>query len=56
MPAPYPRELRERVVKARQEGNATLEEIARRFDVGSQTVVRWVGRFRRTASVAPSAI
>jgi transposase len=56
MPAPYPRELRDRVIKAWQVGDATLSEIALRFDIASQTVVRLVGRFRRTGSVAPSAM
>lgn len=31
-------------------------EIAERFDVASQTVVRWVARFRRSGTVAPSAM
>jgi len=56
MPAPYPKELRDRVIKARQRGDATIAEIALRFDIGSQTVVRWTGLFRRTGSVAPAAM
>jgi len=54
MPAPYPKELRERVVNAWKQGGATQLEIAKRFDVGSQTVVRWLARFRHTGSVAPA--
>ena len=54
MPAPYPPELRERVINAWKQGDATQLEIANRFDVASQTVVRWVGRFRRTGSEAPA--
>ena len=56
MPAPYPPELRHRVIKAWRKGDATQLEIAKRFDIGNQTVVRWVGRYRRTGSVAPSAM
>lgn len=53
MPAPYPKELRERVVNAWLTGGNTQKEIADRFSVGQQTVVRWVGRLRRTGSVDP---
>ena len=55
MPAPYPKELRQRVVDAYQQGNATQEEVAKRFCVGLPTVVRWVGRFRATNSLDPPA-
>lgn len=54
MPRPYPRELRTRVVEVWQEGGSTQKEIAERFAVGQQTVVRWVSRVRRTGSVDPS--
>lgn len=56
MPAPYPNELRERVIDAWRQGDATQVEIAERFVVASQTVVRWVGRFRRSGSVEPAAM
>jgi len=56
MPAPYPSELRNRVIKAWKQGDATQLEIAKRFDISNQTVVRWIGRFRRTGLVAPSAM
>jgi transposase len=56
MPSPYPQELRDRVISAWKQGNATQLEIAKRFDVANQTVVRWVARFRRTGSVAPAAM
>jgi len=49
-------ELRERVINAWKKGDATQLEIAKRFDLGSQTVVRWLSRFRRTGSVEPSAM
>ena len=54
MPQPYPKELRERVVNTWLEGTATQEEVAERFCVGLQTVVRWVGRLRTTGSLDPS--
>ena len=53
MPHPYAQELRERVVKAWQEGELTQKEVAERFSVGQQTVVRWVARLRRTGSLDP---
>jgi transposase len=46
-------ELRERVVNAWLADDLTQEEVAERFSVGLQTVVRWVGRLRRTGSLAP---
>lgn len=54
MPRPYSMDLRERVVNACKEGGSAQREVAERFGVGLQTVVRWVGRERRTGSVAPS--
>jgi transposase len=54
MPAPYHRDLRERVVNAWKQGDAAQKEIAERFNVAEKTVGRWVGRFRHTGSVAPS--
>jgi len=49
-PKAYPKELRERVIRAWQRKNATWEELAELFDVGLATVNRWIGRFRRTGS------
>lgn len=54
MPRPYPKELRERVVNAWLEGALSQREVAERFSVGQQTVVRWVGRRRATGSVEPA--
>jgi len=54
MPRPYPREIRTRVIEVWQEGGSTQKEIAERFAIGLQTVVRWVGRVRTTGSVDPS--
>ena len=56
MPGPYPKQLRERVIEAWLVGDSTQAEIAKRFMVGQQTVVRWVGRHRATGSVAPDAM
>lgn len=54
MPQAYPRELRERVVNAWKAGGLTQKEVAERFSVGQQTVVRWVARLRKTGSVDPA--
>lgn len=51
MSRPYSRDLRERVVGA-VEGGLSRRQAAARFKVGISTVVRWVGRFRATGSVA----
>jgi transposase len=56
MPAPYPRELRDRVVTAYNNGEGTYEELADRFQVGRATVDRWLGLERTTGSVAPLAM
>ena len=55
MPNPYPTALRERAVRAYETGAETYGEIAARFSVGLNTLVRWVQRSRRTGSVAPTA-
>ena len=54
MAGPYPKELRERVVKAWKNGEGTFKEVGARFMVGEATVNRWVSRERRTGSVAAS--
>jgi transposase len=54
MPKPYSMDLRLRVIAAWQAGD-TWEDIASRFEIGIATVNRWIGRERRTGSVAPSA-
>ena len=53
MPRPYPREARQRVVSAWLEGSTSQKEVAERFCVGLQTVVRWVGIQRATGSIEP---
>jgi transposase len=52
-PKAYPKELRERVIRAWQTTEGRWEQLAELFDVGRATVNRWIGRFRRTGSVAP---
>lgn len=53
MPRPYSIDLRERVVKAVEEGGKSRRQAAAHFDVGISTVIRWVRRYRDTGSVAP---
>ena len=55
MPNPYPTALRERAVRAYETGTETYAEIAARFSIGLNTLLRWVQRSRRTGSVAPNA-
>jgi transposase len=49
-PKAYPKELRERVIRAWQTTGATWEQLAELFDVGRATIDRWICRFRRTGS------
>ena len=53
MGAPCSLDLRKRVVEAYLSGDSTQAEIAARFQVGPASVDRWVGRHRRTGSLAP---
>lgn len=53
MATPYPRELRERVVEAYNNGEGTYEELADRFRVGRATVDRWLALERQTGDVQP---
>lgn len=53
MPKPHPPELRERVANAWLYNEGSFIEIAERFNVGSATVNRWLGRLRRTGSLTP---
>ena len=50
---PYPIALRERVVRAVDNG-ASAPEAAKRFEVGEATVKRWVRRRREQGSLAPT--
>lgn len=53
MSTPYSLDLRERVVAAHLAGEGSYRELAARFGVGPASVSRWLGRYRRTGSVAP---
>jgi transposase len=53
MPNPYPVALRERAVRAYETGTETYAQVAARFAIGLNTLLRWVQRARRTGDVAP---
>jgi transposase len=53
MPNPYPIALRERAVRAYETSTETYVEVAARFSIGLNTLVRWVQQTRETGSVAP---
>jgi len=52
MAKPYSNDLRERVVKAVEAGQAA-GSVAKMFKIGQATVERYLARWRRTESVAP---
>jgi transposase len=53
MPNPYPVALRERAVRAYETSTETYLEVAARFSIGLNTLVRWVQQTRETGSAAP---
>jgi transposase len=53
MPKPYSLDLRQRVVKAYEEGHESYAAVGAHFNVGEATVNRWVARFRSTGSLEP---
>lgn len=53
MPNPYPRELRERAVRAYESGEGTYVEVAQRFEVSKGSLEQWVRRARETGSLEP---
>lgn len=53
MPNPYPTALRERAVRAYETTTETYAEVAARFAIGLNTLVRWVQRTRETGTVVP---
>jgi transposase len=53
MPNPYPKELRERAVRAYESRTDTYEDVAARFAIGPATLMRWVQRQRDTGAVDP---
>jgi transposase len=53
MPNPYPKELRERAVRAYESRTDTYQDVAARFAIGAATLMRWVQRQRDTGAVDP---
>lgn len=51
MPNPYPTALRERAVRAYETSTDTYAEVAARFAIGLNTLLRWVQRARTTGDV-----
>jgi len=54
MTKPYSMDLRERVVAAVETGGMTRHQAAARFGIAVSSAIKWVARYRRTGSVAPS--
>lgn len=55
MPNPYPTTLRERAVRAYETSTETYTDVAARFSIGLNTLLRWVQRARATGDVSPFA-
>src|SRR3989442_754541 len=53
MPNPYPTALRERAVRAYETSTETYADVAARFAIGLNTLLRWVQRARATGDVSP---
>lgn len=53
MPNPYPTALRERAVRAYETTTDTYAEVSTRFEIGLNTLVRWVQRARDRGDPAP---
>jgi transposase len=54
MPNPYPIELRERAVRAYEDGTETYVEVAARFRIAISTLCLWVRKARDTGTVMPA--
>ena len=54
MPNPYPVELRERAVRAYEDGTETYVQVAARFRIAVSTLCAWVRRARNTGTVLPA--
>ena len=54
MPNPYPIELRERAVRAYEDGTDTYIEVAAHFGIAVSTLCVWVRQARDTGTVAPA--
>jgi transposase len=55
MANPYPMALRERAVRAYETSTDTYREVADRFEIHFNTLVRWVQRGRDRGDLLPSA-
>ena len=51
---PLSMDLRERIVKAHQEGQGSVRKLAKRFKVGSRTVSRYLAAMRDKGDLTPS--
>ncbi len=56
MTKPYSLDLRERVVSAVETEGMTRHQAAVRFGVAISSAIKWVARYRKTGSAAPSKI
>jgi len=56
MTKPYSMDLRERVVAAVESEGMTRHQAAARFGVAISSAIKWVARYRKTGSAAPSKI
>ena len=54
MPGALSMDLRERVLAAHRTEGSSYPSLAARFGIGVATVNRWMNRFAKTGSVAPS--
>ena len=54
MPNPYPIELRERAVRAYEDGTDTYVTVASRFEIAVSTLCLWVRQARDTGTVFPA--
>ena len=52
MGKPYPLEFRKRVVAAVESGGLSCNQAAKQFGIGISTAIGWVGRLRKTGSLA----
>lgn len=53
MAAPYSLDLRERVIRAVDEGSRTVAEIAQQFSVAERTIYKWLARRKEAQTFAP---
>ena len=56
MTKPYSMDLRERVVAAVENEGMTRHQAAARFGIAVSSAVKWVARYRKTGTAAPSKI